>query len=95
MVVETVRMSRLIVAGGVPGAALFDSVGYPVEVAVEPVHAVVFYLEPSAAVDPGSPVSEIVHQIRQVTVVQLSGQQAQKIRRGRISGMVVNPEVYV
>jgi hypothetical protein len=69
VIVESVGMTRLVVARRSPSSAFGEDLLDPVEVTVEPIDPLTSYLEPCPTVDPWSPLPEICHSIPRVALV--------------------------
>ncbi len=69
VIVESVGMTRLVVARRSPGSAFGKDLLDPVEVAVEPIDPLASDVEPGSSVDPWSPLPEICRSILRVAVV--------------------------
>ena len=95
VLVEAVRMARLVVAGGLSAGAPFNGSPDLANIAVEPVHRSAGHPQPATAVDPRPPSAYVSGEVGQTTVVEVSREPAQVFDDRWNVRKVVEAEVHV
>jgi hypothetical protein len=95
VLVEAVRVARLVVAGRLTEDAPLDGGRDLARVPVEPVHGSACHPQPAAAVDPWSPLPGLRNEVGEVPVVEFLRESAQLPDRQGTVRLVVDAEVHV
>src|SRR5262249_42490788 len=93
--VEAVGVAELVIAGRAARAAVLDRRRDPAEVAIEPVDPASANPQPGAAVDPGTPGTELGHRVGTAALVELLCQDAELLDDQQPPGVIVDAEVDV
>jgi hypothetical protein len=95
VVVESVGMAKIVVAGDHTPETVFDHFGDSLEISIKPVHLETLNPEPRAAVNPRTPLAESGHLGRGVANVKFACEPPEAFNGGRLRGPVVDSEIDV
>src|SRR5688572_22574586 len=95
VIVESVGMPRLVEGTYAPCLTGGEALFYAYQIAVQPIDALPLRIQPRAAIDPRTPLTERCSGVRAPLIVYLSRKRPQRVQGGWIGRIIVEAEINV